>query len=72
MSTIEEMETTARLLLIMKADKGEDYTLMEFAKDVREEHPTATQSDVSWLWQRYKGMDGRTKPTHNFYTGERL
>lgn len=67
-----DMEETARLILM---DDNPPKGLVEFRQRLKEntKHPDQVGVyETGELWTRYRGFDGRTPPTHNIETGERL
>lgn len=62
-----EIEETARLLLLEGGD-----SLLQFAQRVRDHHPATKHSDIVHLWAKYRGFDGRSFPTHDVETGEKI
>jgi hypothetical protein len=48
---------------------------IEFRKLLKENAADPIQAgawETSQLWKKYRGMDGRTPPTHSIETGKRL
>lgn len=69
MNSQDDFDETARLIL-MEGVGG----LVEFSRKMQEVHPNlplAGDTIVS-LYSKYLGFDGRSLPTHNIETGERL
>lgn len=62
-----EIDETARLVL-MDWPSGP----AAFARILREYHPEASTRTILTLWGRYRGNDGRSLPTHDYRTGERI
>jgi len=69
MPTRDEIEESARLIL-MDNPSGP----MEFTKKLRNEfYQTQISLEACMdLWGKYRGHDGRSKPTHDVETGEPL
>jgi hypothetical protein len=66
------MDETARLILM---DEPE-IRFTDFAISLREYHKDASVVDCKVIYRKYKGWGwdglGRTQPTHDIETGERL
>lgn len=78
MPTEEEIDETARLLLMAQRDKGER-SLFQFIRSLREYYPELVDADNKLnnvlpvqIWKKYMGMDGRVFPTHDLDTGKRI
>lgn len=66
----QDVDETARLILMEKPN----ITLINFAQKLKELHPDLVDrvSVGAALWGKYRGFDGRSRPTHDFWTGERI
>jgi hypothetical protein len=63
-----EIDETARLILMDRPA----ISLLNLARAVREYHPETDALTIGNIWAKYRGFDGRTQPTHDVQTGERL
>lgn len=62
--TSEELDETARLVLM-----DEPSGPVDFARALRSVIPDTTVQEVAALWAKYRGLDGRSLPTHDYLTG---
>lgn len=69
--TVSMMETGALILQEMHKCYGDDIRLLHFRHFFKEVHPEATVLQISKVWERYMGFDGRVAPTHDYRTGNR-
>lgn len=64
----QELNETARLILMEEPS----ITFRSFGLKLRTEMGGVGLREMGEMWTRYRGWDGRTGPTHNVETGERI
>lgn len=62
------LEDTARLVLMDLSSRSGG----AFVRETRDYHPEASLDDLQYIWEKYMGLDGRSQPTHDLQTGNRL
>ncbi len=62
-----DYDETARLLLMDEPDG-----LIAFHRAFVAIHPGVTATLTGGFWGKYRGWDGRTRPTHDYVTGKHL
>lgn len=69
---LTDVEESACLVLLDLHEEHSRPRVIQFAHAIREIHPGTSALDISTLWTKFMGMDGRVLPTHDFRTGNRL
>lgn len=67
--TDSEADETARLILMEDPEIG----LFNFKREVDANLERETSlREITDIWAKYRGFDGRTRPTHDYVTGRPL
>lgn len=67
----DDMDETARLILMTAAESTGKINLSVFAEEFRKPHPDSDTTTVARFWAKYCGTD-YFKPTHDFWTGHSI
>lgn len=67
MATREEVEETARLILMDNPSGPKEFASLLRA-EFEPENMIAIET-IAELWRKYRGMDGHIRPTHSIETG---
>lgn len=62
-----QIEETARLLMMDDEVSG----IVSLSRALQQYHAGVTPALVTDIWRKYKGLDGRSLPTHDLWTGRR-
>jgi hypothetical protein len=67
-STMDSLDDTARIILM----ESPSISFLKFSKLCREAEGKTPIEDLSLVWRKYRGLDGRIAPTHDIETGKPL
>lgn len=70
--TAEELDETARIILMEMHSEKIRRSAYIFIKRLRSHHASCSLMEAYDLWTKYMGADGRIGPTHDFETGRRI